>query len=57
MKENKTTDKEYQFCLRCGRTLKNDKAMQLGYGQICLRKMKSRQKNRLFDPDISGIIE
>lgn len=39
-------DKEYQYCLRCGRKLKNPKARKLGYGIICYKKFK--QKKRLF---------
>ena len=50
-------DREYEYCLRCGRKLKSDKARQQGYGQVCLRKIKIKQKNRLFDPGKSGIIE
>lgn len=42
----KTKDKEYQYCLRCGRKLKNSKARKLGYGIICYKK--SKQKKRLF---------
>lgn len=43
-------DKEYEYCLRCGRKLKSDKARVQGYGNICFKKMKSNQKNRLFIP-------
>lgn len=41
-------DKEYEYCLRCGRKLKSDRTRQQGYGNICYKKMKARQKNRLF---------
>lgn len=32
--------KEYQYCLRCGRKLKNLDARRKGYGIICEKKMK-----------------
>ena len=40
--------KEYEYCLRCGRRLKSVKARKQGYGDICFKKMKLNQKNRLF---------
>lgn len=43
-------DKEYEYCLRCGRKLKSDKTRMRGYGDTCFKKMKSDQKNRLFVP-------
>lgn len=42
-------NKEYQFCLRCGRKLKNPKARVLGYGVVCERKIKTDNKKKLFD--------
>lgn len=41
--------KEYAYCLRCGRRLKNEEARIIGYGKICLEKAK-QEKNipRLF---------
>lgn len=54
---NMTKEKEYEYCLRCGRKLKSDKTRKNGYGDICFRKMKTKQKNRLFNIDRSGIIK
>ena len=34
--------KEYNYCLRCGRKLKNPEARQLGYGSICYKKIKNK---------------
>ena len=34
-------DKEYEYCLRCGRKLKNSEARKIGYGVVCLKKMKT----------------
>lgn len=42
--------KEYEFCLRCGRKLKNPEARAKGYGVICEKKLKNSLKSRLFDP-------
>ena len=33
--------KEHEYCLRCGRKLKNPIARQKGYGAVCERKMKT----------------
>lgn len=33
---------EYQYCLRCGRKLKNPEAKELGYGKICYEKIKNK---------------
>lgn len=41
-------DKEYEYCLRCGRKLKNPKARQLGYGDICFKKSKTQHRHALF---------
>ena len=42
-------DKEYTYCLRCHRRLRNEKAKELGYGKICYEKAKnSEMKNTLF---------
>ncbi len=40
--------KEHEFCLRCGRKLKNPEARIKGYGIVCEKKMKQSQKKRLF---------
>ena len=39
--------KEYDFCKRCGRRLKNPDARKLGYGTVCFKKMQSGGK-KLF---------
>lgn len=41
--------KEYEFCLRCGRRLKNPEFRAIGYGKICFEKSKNRVKSRLFE--------
>lgn len=42
-------DKEYNYCLRCGRRLKNPVARKCGYGVICLEKVKQNTSvNKLF---------
>lgn len=42
-------NKEYSRCLRCGRKLKNEEARKIGYGKICLKKVKKDKKiKRLF---------
>lgn len=40
--------KEYEYCLRCGRKLKNKEARIIGYGTVCERKMKVKHRKRLF---------
>lgn len=42
-------DKEYNYCLRCGRKLKNPKARQAGYGDVCLAKIQQLSKTPLFN--------
>ena len=42
-------NKEHDFCLRCGRKLKNPRARQIGYGIICEKKMKYEKSHQLFD--------
>ena len=41
---------EHEFCLRCGRRLKNLKAREIGFGLVCLRKVKqeNEQSRKLF---------
>ena len=41
--------KEYEFCLRCGRKLKNPEARAKGFGLVCEQKMKHEAKQRLFE--------
>lgn len=43
-------EKEHEYCLRCGRKLKNVDARLKGYGSICEQKMKVENSNRLFLP-------
>jgi hypothetical protein len=35
--------KEYAYCLRCGRKLKNEQAKKIGYGAICLKKLQTKK--------------
>lgn len=41
-------NKDHEFCLRCGRRLKNPKARQIGYGVVCERKVKIESDRKLF---------
>lgn len=41
-------NKEYEYCLRCGRKLKSPKARQIGYGDVCLKKLKTQHRRTLF---------
>ena len=41
-------NKEHDFCLRCGRKLKNPHAREIGYGAVCEKKQKSEGAARLF---------
>ena len=50
MSEQVNGNMDHEFCLRCGRKLKNPNARVIGYGPVCLRKMKEIEKgNKLFD--------
>lgn len=40
--------KEHEFCLRCGRKLKNQSARLLGYGAVCYRKIQTEKSRQLF---------
>lgn len=40
--------KEHEYCLRCGRKLRNKEARIIGYGIVCERKMKVEHRKRLF---------
>lgn len=40
--------KEYEYCLRCGRKLKSPETRAKGYGVICEKKLKNPCKIRLF---------
>ena len=40
---------EHEYCLRCGRKLKSEKARQLGYGDVCYRKLHTdKHSKKLF---------
>lgn len=41
--------KEHEFCLRCGRKLKNPIARQKGYGMVCEKKIKIANTRKLFE--------
>ena len=41
--------KEHEFCLRCGRKLKNPEARLKGYGIVCEKKLKHDLRRRLFE--------
>lgn len=48
-REGVATNKEYAFCLRCGRKLKNVEARKIGYGIVCLKKVDiDHDRKRLF---------
>ena len=40
--------KEHEFCLRCGRKLKNPIAREKGYGIVCEKKISHEKSRRLF---------
>lgn len=46
--------KDHEFCLRCGRRLKNAQARELGYGMVCYRKQASESSSRLFDAKVKS---
>ena len=39
---------DHEFCLRCGRRLKNPVARERGYGNVCYLKMVVERGTRLF---------
>lgn len=41
-------EKDHDKCLRCGRKLKTEEARKIGYGKICLEKVKKQKAKRLF---------
>lgn len=41
-------NKEYEYCLRCGRKLKNPYARSIGYGIVCETRVKIEHRNPLF---------
>ena len=38
--------KDHEFCLRCGRKLKNPQARERGYGMICYGKLSREDLHR-----------
>ena len=46
--------KDHEFCLRCGRKLKNPTAREKGYGAICEKKMRIIDIRKLFDDDLQN---
>lgn len=47
--KNTNMEKEYKYCLRCGRKLKTPEARTRGMGKICAEKSKHDTRRRLFD--------
>lgn len=43
-----TIKKEYPYCLRCGKKLKNPEYRERGYGDICWKKMQIESSKKLF---------
>lgn len=43
---------DHEFCLRCGRKLKNALARERGYGVICYKKNASAGNRPLFSPHL-----
>ena len=41
-------EREFNYCLRCGRKLKKPESRILGYGKICYEKSKEKEGARLF---------
>lgn len=41
--------KDHEFCLRCGRKLKNPIAREKGYGAVCEKKMQQENNTKLFN--------
>lgn len=44
-------NKEHEYCLRCGRKLKNPAARKLGYGAVCEMKLRHEKSRQLFAGD------
>ena len=40
-------ENEHEYCLRCGRKLKNPEARILGYGVICYKKLKNQRYHKI----------
>ena len=46
--------KDHEFCLRCGRKLKNPIAREKGYGIICEKKVRIMNNHKLFKSDVTS---
>lgn len=44
---------EHEFCLRCGRRLKNPIARERGYGAVCEKKLRTFDARKLFDNEVN----
>ena len=42
-------NQDHEFCLRCGRKLRNANARELGYGAICFKKLQADGNRQLFE--------
>ena len=45
--------KDHEFCLRCGRKLKNPIAREKGYGAVCEKKIQIIDTRKLFNIDMN----
>ena len=36
--------KDHEYCLRCGRKLKDKDARKIGYGKTCYKKMQTEKQ-------------
>ena len=48
LKNGQKDVKEHEYCMRCGRRLKNIDARIKGYGIVCEKKIQNDNKRRLF---------
>ena len=48
-------NKDHEFCLRCGRKLKNPIARAKGYGVVCERKLRLSNRAPLFIKNDKGV--
>jgi len=42
------SQKEYNYCLRCGRKLKSEENRLRGMGETCWKKSQTKKKIKLF---------
>lgn len=40
---------KYNYCLRCGRKLKTEDSIKLGYGAVCYKIIQRKEIGRLFN--------